>query len=369
MAQGNGVTVSSTPITVTVDNTTGSVAIDPLNPVPVSGKVKGTETLTATTSANAPITSVRYDVVTHGGSAWAPLCTSTTSRYTCSWDTTTLVNGSWDLRAVMTLANGATFTSSPQTFVVENIINSVSVNLAPGLVNGMVGGTETLTVTTQANSPITSVRYDVVTHGGSAWAPLCTPTTSPYTCSWDTTKVANGSWDLRAVMTLANGATVTSSTVTVTVVNLRAVDVRGSTTANGATEVGDTLVFTYSTKVDPGSIKSGWNGLSAQPVNLSFLNGAPDSVTVAGTNLGQVTFSQDYVKKYQDFTVTGNMTKTEVNDATVVTITLTSAPQRGWTNAISATNVTTWTPSASVTGFYLGGACAVGAVTRTGILW
>ena len=108
---------------------------------------------------------------------------------------------------------------------------------------------------------IASVRYDVSAAGANTWAAICSPaaTTSPYSCTWDTTAVSNATYDLRAVMTLANGSTVTSSTVTVAVVNLKAVDVQAGG-LNGSVASGDTLTLTYSTRVDLTSIRSGWDG-------------------------------------------------------------------------------------------------------------
>ncbi len=365
MTQGNGFTVTSSTVAVVVDNTTGSVSINPLNPLPVNGKVKGVETLAATTSANAPITSVRYDVVAHGGSSWAPLCTPAATPYTCPWDTTKLANGSYDLRAVMTLVNGATFTSSTMTTTVDNVTGSVSINpLNPLPVNGKVKGVETLAATTSANVSITSVRYDVVAHGGSSWTSACPPTASPYRCDWNTTTLANGSYDLRAVMTLAGGATFTSSTVTVVVANLRGVDVQAGN-GNGKVEVGDTISFAYSSEVDLATIKAGFTG-SPTAVSMTFHGGGmgpaagPDTLTFgAGVYLGEVTFAQNYVDKSDTVPVTGSMSATtDSSGRTVVTVAITdinlvdppgpAGPKSPFKDARATRGTMSWTPDPNV---------------------
>lgn len=157
MKQGNTVVVTTpSAVTVNVDNVTASVAVN-LNPAPASGYVKGTETLTATTSSNVNINSVRYDVSPAGANTWAAVCATapTVAPYTCSWDTLTKANGSYDLRAVMTLANGATVMSSTVTV---NVANLKAVDVQAGNQNGTVASGDTLTLTYSTKVNLASIK-------------------------------------------------------------------------------------------------------------------------------------------------------------------------------------------------------------------
>ena len=353
--------VDHNPGTVTITSPATGATIDHKNSVPVTGSTTSVSGVSSVTLKATPLSP--------SGTTTSTTCTLGTGTFTCAWDTSAIVYGTYELRAQMKQGNTVIVTSAPVSVTVDNVNASVSMSLARPSSSGYVKGTETLTATPISNLAVTSVRYDVSTAGANAWAAVCARPRrrAVLLCLGH---AEQGERRVRPAGGDDAGERLDRhlGTTTVTVANLKAVDIRGSTTTNGAGEVGDTLVFTYSTKANPSSIMSGWNGLGAPTVNLSFVNGSPDSVTVVGTNLGQVTLSQDYVKN-QNFTITGNMTAADVNGATVVTITLTSAAPSNRTNALNSANVTTWTPSASVTGFYLGGACAVGAVTKTGVLW
>ncbi|WP_104182270.1 Ig-like domain-containing protein [Arthrobacter sp. B0490] len=69
-----------------------------------------------------------------------------------------------------------------------------------------------------AQSGIRSVRIDYASAGTTAWTTICTATTPPYTCSWNTGGTPDGAYTLRAVAT--NGIDlVTSSEVATRVAN------------------------------------------------------------------------------------------------------------------------------------------------------
>ena len=268
----------------------------------------------------------------------------------------------------MTQGDSVVVTSAPVRVTVDNVQASVTFNLSPAPANGCVGGAETLTATTNSNLAVSSVRYDVSPAAQGAWTQICTPAAAgaPYACTWDTTTKTNGDYDLRAVMTLANGATVMSNPTTVHVVNLAAVSVA---TSNGGTanvlDANDKLIFTYSARVDPASILPGWNGASTA-VTLNFSDGTPDSIAVNGSGLGLVTFTQDYVKN-QSFSMPGTMTLDSTGK--VVTVTLGDVPN-GRTNVASGgASSMTWTPSTGAQDSYLHRACAATTVTQIGQAW
>ena len=368
MTQGNGFTVSSAPVPVTVDNTTGSVSIGPL---PVGGKVKGTESLTATTDANVPITSVRYDAATTGGKTWT--CTSNTPPYTCAWDTTKSANGDWTLSAVMTLANGAKFTSSPVTVTVDNIINSLTVNLSTPLKNGKVKGTETLSATTTARraqrlGPVRRGEVRRRVHG-----PAPRPRSRHTPVRGTRRRSANGSYTVSAVMTLANGTKITPPTETVRVANLKGVDVQAGNVqagkGDGTVGAGDTITLAYSSEVDLSTIKSGFTG-AATAVSLKSRTGSARADTLtfgSGVNLGQVAFAQDYVRNNHSVTIPATMRAATVGEDTVVSITLGNPNSTFWLSSPDTpAGAMIWTPDAAVLEKDLRGACSTSAVTESG---
>ena len=70
---------------------------------------------------------------------------------------------------------------------------------------------------------IASVVFQTSPAGANTWTTVCTDNVTPYSCSWDTTGVADGLRDIRAVATDTAGYTQTS-----TVTNRR-VDNTGAT--------------------------------------------------------------------------------------------------------------------------------------------
>ncbi|WP_344147324.1 Ig-like domain-containing protein [Nocardioides koreensis] len=357
------VAVDHNPGTVTITSPAGGTTISHQNSVTVTGSTKSPSGVTAVTLKATP--------VNPSGTTTSTNCTLGNGTFSCAWDTSAIVYGSYELRAEMKQGNTVVVkTPSAVTVNVDNVTASVAANLNPAPASGYVKGTETLTATTSSNVNISSVRYDVSPASTNTWTAVCAvaPTVAPYSCAWDTLTKSNGSYDLRAVMTLANGATVTSSTVTVNVANLKAVDVQAGN-QNGTVASGDTLTLTYSTKVDLASIKAGWTGGSTS-VSMAFRDktdaGAGtgmDRIDFTDANLGQVVFAQDYVAA-GGVTMTGTMTAADVNGATVITVAL--GTLTGATKVATAAGAMTWTPSTAVKDFYLQGACAAGAVTESG---
>jgi hypothetical protein len=47
----------------------------------------------------------------------------------------------------------------------------------------------------------TTIRLDISSAGSGQWSELCTSSTSPASCSWDTTTVQDGLYDIRATAT------------------------------------------------------------------------------------------------------------------------------------------------------------------------
>ena len=117
--------------------------------------------------------------------------------------------------------------------------------------------------------------------------------------------------------------------------------------ANGGTrrviDSGDTITYTFSEPVDPGTVKSGWSGAST-PVTVAFTNsGSNDTFTVGGPDLATVNTTANYV--------TGTVTcsgSTMIASGSTVTVTLGTCVGSTRTGPNAGDNFQ-WTPSATVT--------------------
>ncbi len=175
--------------------------------------VRGTVTVTATAADDrSGIASVQLQVRAAGASTWSTICTTTSAPYSCSWNTTGLADGAYDLRAIAT-DKAANSTTSAE--VRTTVVNTATIALAdPGAV---VSGSVNLQATI-ASGTGWSVRFERAPIGTTTWTSICANVTSPYTCSWATTATPYGRYDLRAVATLGS-TTITSPVVLDTLVD------------------------------------------------------------------------------------------------------------------------------------------------------
>lgn len=210
-AAGNVATSSG--ITVTVSNQTGDTTAPTVSlSAPSSGAtVTGTVTVSASASDNVGVTSVQFtlDGVNLGSA-------DTSSPYSISWTTTSATNGSHVLRAIARDAAGNVTTSGSRTVTVSNSADTTlpSVSMSAPSSGATVSGTVTVSASASDNVGVTSVQFtlDGVNLGSA-------DTAAPWSISWNTTAVANGSRVLRAIARDAAGNTRTSSGRTVTVNN------------------------------------------------------------------------------------------------------------------------------------------------------
>jgi hypothetical protein len=237
-------------------------------------------------------------------------------------------------------------------------------------------GSTTVTADAFAVAGITSVRIEART-GPGPFAAICTDTSAPYSCAWSTAALSSGTWDLRAVLTPATGAPVTSATVSVTVDNavLKALDVQALNNGTiGRVSAGDKVVLTYSTLVNLATIKAGWTGAST-PVTVTMKDkgvngtGTGSDRMETDANLGYVAFAQDYLKNNKSTTLSGStMTATTATVAgvqvTVVTITF-GTPDTSAIRTASMLGAMRWFPSAAAR-TPAGLACSTSAATESG---
>jgi hypothetical protein len=361
VAVSGGSTVASEVVPeITVDNTAPSVTVlDPGSPL------RGSVTFAANaTDAGSGVDTVVLQYAAAGTPTYRELCTVADEPWSCSYRTTQLADGTYTFRAVATdLAGNVSTSATVGNRVVDNTVTSVSVD-DPGAV---LRGTVVVTASANSTAGIASVRLQRAASGTSTWVDLCRDTTAPYSCEWDTSSVAEGTYDLRAVLVDGAGRSTTSAVVTGRRVDnsrLRGLDVQTSNGAGtaGRLDAGDTITYTFSQLVDPGSVTSGWTG-APLAVTIRLRDGAlvggsakGDVVDVrrgsAAVNLGSLALREDFVTSGKTTLVAATMAlgTTTVDGVTVSTVTLTAGKlTSGSVRTANSASATIWVPSFLVT--------------------
>ena len=207
-AAGN--TTTSTIVTVTVNNADTTAPTVSITAPANNATVLNTVTVSANASDNVGVAGVQFKV--DGTNVGAE---DTTAPYSISWNSTTVGNGTHALTAVARDAAGNTQTSTTVTVTVNNPDSTPpTVSLTAPAGGASVSGTVQLTATASDNVGVVGVQFKQGTTNIGA-----EDTSAPYAVSWNTTTVANGSYDLTAVARDAGNNTTTSTIVTVTVSN------------------------------------------------------------------------------------------------------------------------------------------------------
>jgi hypothetical protein len=355
-----GNSTTSPVVTVALDNTAPAVAMS--SP---GGTLSGTVTLAATASdADSGVASVRIEYRASSTSPWVAVCTDATSPYSCRWDTTQVADGTtYAFRATATdEAGNVSVSAITSTSTLDNRLAAVSVE-DPGQ---YLRGTVALLANAQAPGGVQSVAIQYAPTGTSTWTTVCVATVAPYTCNWDTTKVAAGSYDLRAVMTPVTGSVLTSALVTGRIVDnapLRGYDVQAANGgALGRIDAGDTVSFTYDSVVNLQTLLSGWTG-ETRTVAVRLRDGASagglsgqdlvDVFTTTGlttpVGLGVLNTRGNYLKPAQPLVFNATMTAETVTvngqPATRVVIRITGVNGTDTGRAEKNARVMAWTPS------------------------
>lgn len=376
VAASGATTPSNTVLDVLVDNVapTGVTMTDPGSPL------SGFRTFAASaTDADSGVASVTIQYTT--GTTWSTLCTIAASPYSCRYNTALLVDGIYSFRAVaIDVAGNSTTSPAVTNRRIDNTVSSVSME-DPG---AFLTGTVALTANASSTAGVTSVRIQSAPSGTTTWTTLCTLNAAPYTCNWNSTTVANGAYDFRAVM--VDGTTKETISVPVTARQVDNLPLRGydiqtaSGTVAGKIDAGDLLTFTYNRQVNLGTILSGWTG-SSTPVSVRLRDGNPlglgntgDTIdilttTAAPINLGSVNLRGDYIRTNKTATLTGTMTATTVTvngvPSTVVTVAIGSTA--GNLRTVTTAGSMVWTPNGAVTDLQ-GNRTSTAPVTESGAL-
>src|SRR5207248_1392035 len=167
--------------------------------------------------ASAGVGTAQLPSAPAGAGAWSNVGgPDTATPYSTSWDTTTFVDGLYDLRVITTDNVGNSFTSSTIANVrVDNTAPTGSVT-AP-TTNSILRRAITMSSDSlDGGSGITSVQYQRSPAGTNTWTNQgSADTTAPYAVTWTTTtSTPDGLYDLRAVTTDKAGNTFTSPVIT-----------------------------------------------------------------------------------------------------------------------------------------------------------
>jgi hypothetical protein len=310
-----------------------------------------TVALSATgTDGGSGVANVKIQRSPAGAGTWTDVCTDSSSPYGCTFDSTAVSDGLYDFRAITTDNAGNTTTSS-------TITNRRVDNTSPTAAMTDPGSPLRLTVTLSATgtdtggSGVLNVAIQRALTGTSTWTTICTDTTSPYSCSWNTTGVGDGGYDLRAVTT-DNAGNATNSTI----VSNRVVDNTAPTATNiqtgvtgttaGQPQQGDTLVFTFSEQIAPGTIVAGWNGTGTQNVTVTMDTGNHLSITGATLINGFITLGgANYIQAGKTVVFSNS---TIAQSGSTVTLTL-GTPDKPQFTQTGTAGQTSWPVAAALT--------------------
>jgi len=266
------------------DNTPPAVSIT----APQNGStVSGTVTVSANASDNVGVAKVEFylDNVLQA--------TVTSSPYNWAWNTSLASNGSHSIKATAYDAAGNN-SSASVSLTVNNVADTTTptVSISSPTNGATVSGTTAVSANASDNMGVTKVEFYL---DGALNATI---TGTPYTWSWNTLQVSNGSHTLTAKAYDAAGNIGTSSAVTVTVSNL----VTGISLVQKAANITSSarsLTTSLTSRVTAGNLivvsVSGWPNLPAStPVTDSLGN----TYSIAGTVLtSQGAYSAIYYSK------------------------------------------------------------------------
>jgi hypothetical protein len=203
---GNQTTATSVSVTVANDTTAPTVELT----TPAAGAtLAGAVTVAATASDNVHVITVQFML------DGAPLGEEATiAPYSLTWNTTTVANGAHTVTAVArdALGNWAMATSVSVTVANDTTVPTVAVTTLPAAT--VVVGAVELVATATDNVGVAGVLFML------DGAPLgAEDTVAPYTLTWNTMTVANGTHTVTAVARDAAGNQATATSVSLLVAN------------------------------------------------------------------------------------------------------------------------------------------------------
>jgi len=180
-----------------VDNTPPNVAVvgAPTEGAVVSGNVAISASAADVTS---PVASVEFIV---GGSS---IATDTSAPYDASWDSASGADGPATIQVIVTDLAGNSATSGVRTISVDNRSPSPALDDPAQYLRG------TVTLSASSDPDTTQVDFQRAPAGSGTWTTISTAA-APFSITLDTTTLADGLYDFRAVATDGSGNTGTSA--------------------------------------------------------------------------------------------------------------------------------------------------------------
>ena len=322
-----------------IDNTDPTATVNA-----VAAYVRGTITVGGTgTDAGSGIASRVLSIRLVGAPSWTTLCSPAVSPFTCSLNTTTRIDGLYELQLVVTdNAGNVTTDSDSVDFTIDNTAPSITMT-NPG---ASLGGIELLESTvSDAGSGVASVQYQYKLSSGATWINACSSAVAPYSCNFNTASVADGTYDFRAIATDALGSQATSATIATRVIdNTNPIPVtitnpgtplRGTITLNAAATDTGTGIASVAIQRSPAGLDT-WTTICADtttPYSCSFdtttvADGLYDLRAVATDNSGNSTTSALVASRRIDNTAPA-VTLTNPGTPTRATVTLTATATDG----------------------------------------
>ena len=207
-AAGN--TSASSLVTVSVDNTDVTAPSISITSPAQGATLSDTVTLTASASDDVGVVGVQFKL--DGNDLGAE---DTGNPWSTTWDTTQVADGNYTLTAVARDAGGNTTTAGSVSITVNNGDQTPpTISITSPSAGATVSGTVTITANASDNVGVVGVQFLVNGnfHGSE-------DTSNPWSVTWDTTQLANGTYTLTAVARDAAGNTTTAALVTLTVNN------------------------------------------------------------------------------------------------------------------------------------------------------
>ncbi len=210
-------TASTARINILVDNTAPSGSVTAVSYIGgTAASVSGTAS-----DSGSGVASWQLQIAPEGSSTWSDACAEQTapisgSTYGCAVSTTSLANGAYNLRALITDNAGNTYTTSTTSTTVDKTpptgsLETVSeISYLKGSVTLKGAGEDSL-------SGVASWTVQITPTGAGSWSNACTPQTTPvsgstYECTVDTGDYSEGAYQLRArVLDNAGNAYTTSA--------------------------------------------------------------------------------------------------------------------------------------------------------------
>ncbi|MDU0460511.1 MAG: Ig-like domain-containing protein [Geobacteraceae bacterium] len=196
-----------------------------------SVSVNGTVYVNVNASDNVGVSKVEYYLNNQ------LVATSTSSPYVYTWDTTSIAPGAYTLMAKAYDAAGNIGHSGDVSVTVLTDTTAPTVSITSPGVGAEVNGTVTITAASADNVGVSKVEFyndGVLLYAGNV---------APYSYSWDTTGVSNGSHTLTAKAYDAANNVTTSSAYTVSVNNLATAPVPdGNIDGMGGVDIADALL-------------------------------------------------------------------------------------------------------------------------------